>query len=78
MSDKPVDWQQLIDATDDLIKRLSLQGGDRQMLEDLGVLDGVDVGRLLPWLRQLNAIGKMKAATSGRGPVARRRVRHER
>lgn len=58
MSNEPVDWQQLIDATDELIEALLTQP-DRQMLDDL-----VEADQLLAWLRQTNARAKRAKAAS--------------
>jgi hypothetical protein len=58
-SKKPVNWQKVLVAADDLIETLST---DRQMLEDLDVIGGEENDRLLLWLRQLHAVAKLKVA----------------
>lgn len=58
---KPVNWRKVAAASDDLIEKLSTQP-DRQMLEDLDVIDGEEADRLVLWLRQVSAVAKLKVA----------------
>jgi hypothetical protein len=60
-SKKPVNWQKVAAASEELIEKLSTQP-DRQMLEDLDVIDGEEADRLVLWLRQVSAVAKLKVA----------------